>query len=490
MFNPIASLINSIHDPNITSQIRCYRLQVLLFFIDKHWGVLHETLKHDIVQSTLLHHMTSSDEDTQTWVFLCLAAIAFAERFWVEENPHLLTPSQQLDVMNATTWDGVWNYAVRRASVSGLCRAACHLAHALLVSLFRFTPPSGHIFLTSQQVLSEIETIGKDLDVQGPAYPFDSVCMFLSKCLRIAAQDVRLYRLQLEDKVSQWLADAWTVTGDTRDAPLMNTVSDALLLLETVSGFSKQYDLASRAALPISPIVDSMKMEKRVDVIRSFLLFARLAPLNPSKHAGAITQEPGYMNHSSDATRAEPTARERKISSFLKRMLDALIVDWEARTTNNVHPSIEIARRALDFAVTALAFECSLTINSTQSHQAVLRNAGKLLASVISFSKKSRWTIAEKMLLVLGIESLVATSCPIGDLPWDGISPPDPENDGIMRSSVKQDHVDYLEVLKSRREPLLEAIWKSHDVSTFAWLKKDVLAEWSILAGKVVERCF
>ncbi|KAJ2936959.1 hypothetical protein H1R20_g142, partial [Candolleomyces eurysporus] len=464
MFNPIAGLINSIHDPNITSQVRCYRLQALLFFIDRHWSVLHETLKHDLVHNTLLNHMTSSDEDTQTWVFLSLAAIAFAERFWVEENPHLLSASQQLEVMNATTWDGVWNYAVRRASVPGLCRAACHLAHALLVSLFRFAPPSGHIFLTSQQVLSEIETIGKDLDVQGPSYPFDSVCMFLSKCLRIAAQDVRLYRLQLEDKVCQWLADAWTVTGDTRDAPLLNTVSDVLLLLETVSGFSKQYDLVSRTALPVSPIVDSMKMEKRVDVIRSFLLFARLAPSNSNKTANTLTQEAPPQNHSPDATRAEPTARERRISSFLKRMLDALIVDWEARTTNSGHPSIEIARRALDFAVTALAFECTLTINSTQSHQAVLKNSGKLLASVISFSKSSRWTIAEKMLLILGIESLAATSCPVGDLPWDGISAPDHENDGIMRSSTRQDRYDYLEALKHRRSPLLEAIWKSHDL--------------------------
>ena len=82
--NPITALVNSIHT-HPTSHIRGYHLQVLLFFIDRHWGLLHEALKHDIV-NTLVQFVTSEDVDIQPWIFLNLAAVAYAEKQWMEEH--------------------------------------------------------------------------------------------------------------------------------------------------------------------------------------------------------------------------------------------------------------------------------------------------------------------------------------------------------------------------------------------------------------------
>ena len=146
-------------------------------------------------------------------------------------------------------------------------------------------------------------------------------------------------------------------------------------------------------------------------------------------------------------------------------MLDALTVEWEARTSNGGHPSIEAARQTLDFVITAVAFECTLTINSTLPNRRNLQTAGKLLTNVVSFTKTSRWTPTERMLLILGLEPLVRDVCPKNESLWDGVAPTDYENDGIMRNPAVQVEDGELALLQRRRGALLRAIWQSNDVS-------------------------
>lgn len=449
----------------------------MLFFIDRHWSALHDAIKHDIA-TTLLQFVNLDDTDVQPWIFLNLAAIAYAEKRCLESNPDMLKPSQQIEIFGPQTWDAVWTHAVKRSNTPGLlCRAACHAAHTLLASLFRFTAPSGHIFLTSQQVVQDIESIGKDLDFQGPSYPYDSVCMFLSKCLQIAAQDVRLYRTQLQDKVSKWLSESWTVTGATRDTVILNTVSDVLVLLETIAGLSKQTDLYCRFSLPLSPIVETMKMEKRVKVIRDYLLSASLPScVQDEKAQSSVAAAFGAVDQATDPTTAQLTPstgdvrlearpRERKISAFFTRTLDNLLVEWKSRIANTSHVPVEAARQALDFAITAMTFECSLAVNSTLPNSRVLKSAGELLSSIVVYAKDSRWTLPEKLSILLGLESIVTAAGPVTEGSWEAITLSDYDNDGMARKEGPNHRQSPQQLNHRKRNALLRALWQSNDVS-------------------------
>lgn len=450
--------------------LRLQNLQVLLFFIDRHWSELHESAKQAVIK-----HLSESigkesvSEIVQSWLFLNLAAIALAEKSCVDRNPDARS-LQTTDALDARVWDVVWGHAIRRVNTPGLCRAACHTAHALLVSLFRYTAPSGQIFLTSHVVLQEIENFAKGLDLQGPSYPFDSVCMFLRKCIQIASQDVRLYRLQLEDKVSNWFADTWSLPTRTNNVALPHTANDFLLLFGTISGLTKQVDLAYRTAVPMCPIVDSMKMELRLQGIREYALSAKL-PAHPISMAVGSTKQPtsgssGSRSEAQDDLRHEPRKRERKISTFLNKTVTSLLEDWRTRVSGNTQPNVEAARIFLDIAITAIAFEATLTMNSTASTKQLLLNSGHLLNEIVEFTFKSRYNREETLSLVLGLECLVSASIPVKESPWSGVTPPDFENDGMERPpAVKGGAVyDPLELLRRSRGELLRAIWQSHHV--------------------------
>jgi hypothetical protein len=71
--SPIASLLTDIQThPN--PNVRVFRLQTLLF-VDRHWSVLHEGLKQDVLPG-LSQPVSKDDAALQSLAFMCLAAIA------------------------------------------------------------------------------------------------------------------------------------------------------------------------------------------------------------------------------------------------------------------------------------------------------------------------------------------------------------------------------------------------------------------------------
>ncbi|KIM44739.1 hypothetical protein M413DRAFT_442693 [Hebeloma cylindrosporum] len=406
--NPIFDLLNLKQDKKATipSHIRGYRLQILLFFVDRHWHIVHDTLKHDIVKA-LLDLVAFEDVEIQSWVFLNLAAIAHEEG----SIPNRKSAEDE-QALNATIWDSAWAHAIRKTNVPAICRAACHAGLSLLTSFYSKTHRP-HL-LTSNRVLLEIETFAKDMDVQGPSYPFDSVCMFLSHCLTIASQDVRLYRMHLEDKVLSWFVDSWKIS-DSRIKLAPNTTADILLLLETLCGLSKRVDLIFRPLLPQSHVVDSVIEEKKVRVIRDFLLYAKLPPFTQHSEAREGPSNAVYNNNAGKAIDSSeqfqtvtPRGRERKLSSFLLRTLESHIFDWENNKDGHNHPTAEMARRSLDVAATAIAFESMLLLNGTVSNRQVLQTSAKLIALLTRFLAQSHWSIAERLFVAHSLEIFIS----------------------------------------------------------------------------------
>ena len=200
--NPIDELLDHLTH-HTADNVRGYHLQLLLFFIDRHWSVLYPELRK-VVAERLQTALGMDDPLTQSWTLMCLGAIAHAEATSLAATSPL-TPSQISSIERHIPWDYIWQQVMRRTSALSTSRTACHTANILL--------SHSKALLNSHKVLLEVEMMAKDLTIQGPSYPYDSVCALLISCMRVASHDVRLYRLQLEEKVLMWFMDTWRPGG-------------------------------------------------------------------------------------------------------------------------------------------------------------------------------------------------------------------------------------------------------------------------------------
>jgi len=396
MENPLPTLLHSIQTKT-ASHVRSYHLQVLLFFLDRHWDIIHDSLKVNIID-VLVQFIAFDEVSVQSWVFLNLVAIANSEG---RKSPDHSKAS--LSKLNSDKWDTIWTHTVRRVNVPGVCRAACHAGYNLLMTYQKHTKPTQSL-VSNHRVLLEIEALLKDMDVQGPSYPFDSVCSFLVQCLTIAAQDVRLYRMHLEDKVLSWFVDNWKIVGN-RTKMVPYTMVDILRLLEALCGLSRHSTIRGHVLLPRTDIVNHIVQEVKVKVVRDFVLDAKLPP---------FTQTLANQSHSQNQQTGEkkdtpqfipPRGRERKISAFFLRSLESLSAEWEILKEQN--PTAEMARRSLDFAMTAIVFESLLAFNGTSVNRQVLQNAGKIFSMITPLLLKQIWILPEKVLVSQSFAQLV-----------------------------------------------------------------------------------
>lgn len=450
-------------------------MQSLLFLIDQHWLDLHNELQSDVM-STLAQFTQFDDGVIQSWTFICLTAIAFAD-------------GSSSGPRDTATWDPIWTLVIRCANNRLVCRAACHAAHTLLsLSTFRSSAVSqtdSRRLLTSQRVLHEIETLAQDIDVKGPPFPYDSVCAFLAACLRVASQDVRLFRMQLEDKVVAWLMGCWSggaarVTGimDRSRMPLY-TSRDVLVLLESICTFSKKSDFVCRTPLPDCIITETMSEEQDTQLIRDFLLRARLPRYwHPSDKQGVLAPDPPSDGDAQTGTAnrdlVSPRGRERKVSAYLQKCVEGLLPDWESVFESNGLPSAEQARRSLDMAVIALSFESLLVLNGIVATRSAVQSSSKLLATIVLLVADSRWTTDEKLFILLGLEPLISDgSSKRDDELWEALVPPD-AGTGIKRKVLKtlglatrsdQSHKQKLRLIFQK------LVWQNADVSITGSLK-------------------
>ncbi|KAF9482560.1 hypothetical protein BDN70DRAFT_853086 [Pholiota conissans] len=456
--NPVASLLHSIQT---AIRVRNYHLQTLLFFIDRHWSLVHDSQKQEIID-TLLQFVAIEETTVQSWVFLNFAAIAHAE------SSRIVRKATDVPyALDSTMWDSIWTHAIRRANAPVICRAACHAGQAILTSFYSHVPQPSQVFLTSSRVLSDIETFAKDMDVQGPSYPFDAVCIFLSHCLIVASQDARLYRMHLEDTVLNWFIGSWKLTRN-RTKMALYAIIDILRLLETICGLAKHIDLNFRPLLPKSEIVESMVRDNKTQIIRNFLLYATIPTFAPASDIPRATEHsiPGANINKMDEYEkilVPPRGKERRISSFFFNMLEPLCTEWEsyADGKNNAHPTAELARQSLDITIGAITFESLLFLNGVSPNRQVLQISSKVMTIVVSLLEDPSWSTSEKLLVLQGLEILIpveATSN--GDAFRDALSLPC-QDSGIKERTLKRllavnrekvkdsrsDHVKFLRLL-------------------------------------------
>ncbi|KAI6114823.1 hypothetical protein EDD16DRAFT_1801625 [Pisolithus croceorrhizus] len=487
--DPICALLQSIRSTS-TNNVRVYNLQILLFLVDRHWVQFHNALQNDII-NVLLQFVSVDDVSIQSWIFLCLAAVARCDG---DGDWHPETVSSTVvhtDRRGPTTWDPIWTHAVRRANVPVVCRAACHAAYLLI----------GHAkhLLTSHRVLAEIETFAKDLDLQGPNFPYDAVCMFLAQCLRVASQDVRLYRMQLDEKVLSWLLDSWkigistnSIGGKARLPP--HTINDFLNLLGSICGCVQHTDLICTSPLPDCEIAEVMEEQRKTRIIRDYLLSAKLpqVPHRKGTIEDLASVSPDELPSSMmDQEPVSPRGRERRVSAFLQKAMESLVGEWEAAKANNLtHPTAEEVRQSLDIAITALIFESLQVSNGTRSNRRVIQSAGKVVVLLSPLLTDSRWTAEERLLILKAFDPLVLDGDPGNDdEEWEAMVVP-----GID-SGISSQVLNSLKARLSRdvrshvqRRNLQRVIWGNADIQDdFAIVSRSLRQLLCVLINRVAD---
>jgi len=470
MDNGITSLLFGIHSES--SQQACvFNLQVFLFLIDRHWLSIHHSLKLGIVDS-LIQLATSDEPLIQNWAFLCLAAVVHGERFLAKAKDSTLAsqsfqPSQLQTAYESSTWDSIWTHSIRRINAPSTCRAASHAAYALIFQ----APRVLLIPLPSYRILAEIESLASDLEVQGPSHPYDSVCNFLSQCIKIANQDARLYRMHLEDKIIGWMTDHWKAT---KLRPIPQTLRDGINLLQAVCGVTRESFLISRSSLPacsITPVIIKESTEKNV---REFLLSAKLP--SPSQRTPVRTtdsQMPSVVREINvgvgTAELMPPQARERKISAIFLRNLELLSDEWGNVHENRISMTADVARQTIDCALLSLIFESLLVYNGIAANRHLVQTSTKLILSVTRSLHGSTWNVAEKAGILHALESLVLLDEEeeaLESSAWETMLPPG-TGSGIKKH-VFYRLADKFEALerhgKTQRMNLLRIIWQLPDV--------------------------
>jgi serine-protein kinase ATM len=440
-----------------TPTVRSYHLQVLLFLIDRHWPALHDSLQQSIL-SHLLQFASCDDALIQSWVFLCFAAIAENQvSSGTVANPisSLATPQ---------TWDPIWTHAIRRVDVPIVSRSACHVAYTLLFH-------ANHL-LTTQRVLLEIEAFAKDMDVQGPPFPYDSVCAFVALCLQVASQDMRLYRMRIEDKVLSWLADCYSLhtvrdlRGGLRSEKSRTSrplVSDVTLVLSSACSLQRRTALPCRMLLPESAVVNAIKEEYKAIVIRDFLLRAQLPVFNPlpTESLSSDTLSPTLTTSDKTGDLVTPSPRERKVSAILSKVLE----DTDTMDGGN-SLSAERARRIVDFSIVALSFEGLLILNGTLPNRRVLHAACKAASCVAHALTSNKWTLEEKALVLMGFDPLVHVFETDDADPWIGLLPPN------LQTGIKREVLHRLVDFKSDERPLRLSLHR--ELQSVIWQNSEV----------------
>ncbi|KAG9009575.1 Serine/threonine-protein kinase tel1 [Tulasnella sp. 427] len=385
---PVGDLIRRCTRPT-TPEVRYYSLQVALFVIDRHWMNLPNSDQIDVVNELTLA-LGMEDVTTQSLSFLCLAAIAA-----------LSSPDDPNGEQGVVDWSSLWEKGIRNAGVLSVCRAAIHMLHMILRSKL----------VERTQMLKDIVRLLKDVAVQGPAQPSDSVCSFFTAALRLASRDMRLHQLNLGDNVLAWLSDCWSVGplhGSKGRLLRSYTIKDMLSLMEAICNLQVAGSFHDWILLPDSLVVEWFTERHRTDLIRRYFFESRLEPTSAKR--AATETESNHRASQSEVLAAEqrmPPVTAQKCTRYLQKCIDQLTAQWEDSPDIRMIHFSQI-RSALETAVLGLQFETSLKMQGIRANRKLIRSAYDLIIRLMEHMVAKTWKDHEKALMIMTLDPLVS----------------------------------------------------------------------------------
>lgn len=410
-----------------------HALQVLIFVINRRWNDIHLAGWTDILQN-IIAILDEEDHTLQTWAFLAISVMA------TMSSTNTPTPSSSSSAPSAHAlrrnvgddFAKAWSYSMRKITLASLSRSACHAAFSLL--------QHGQVDLTS--AVRDLGSLLQSMDIQGPSYPHDSVCALVSQAIRLARQDVRLYAMNLEDKVVSWLSK-WTAIEGTRGRNRLDqhSPSDLLQLICEILHYPTLpfHSPSTTDFLPDCAIVERVLDQSRTMPIRQFTLFGNIVKVNATAKSRATCSMSTVIEHESGFLRGRP----QRIANIIKDLIDAFGRDWpSAQSGSEARPAIppDRCRRTIDMIVLAYAFNATLQLNGVRADADCVQAASSLLERVTPSIILPAYDIPSQHLIWGGLQPLIGSSSERIDL-WPVLLKPNSQS-GIRQDLLPRVDVD------------------------------------------------
>lgn len=464
--NSLSTLIANLDSGSTASKL--LHIQVTLLLNERYYQHLHSEAQTEI-RRTLIELLDNDDYNVQSWALLALGHLALKERDRNAESPSFAFEVHEASLGQQETrqklaqadWDRVWAHATRKIGIAPLSRAASHAANCLLACGLAKTA----------RHLRDIRTILANIEVQGPSFPFDSVCAFLCTAVSIARNDATMYQQGLEDKVMGWLGK-WSVLDGSRGKGRLDqhSVADVYrLLCETTRVKSLSIvDLESEELLPDCAVVERLLEEARTRPLRRLILYA-LYPHKPTPKAGQLES----TVHTGNVTLASLEAstgglgvlegRPRVATTFLTTSLDAFIRDWTS-TDSHTGFAPDRVRKAVDLIVLSLAYLGTLQSAGVHTDTACMQAALKLLELVGPALSAHQHSIPGQYLIWAGLRPLASALKPASAM-WPIMLDASIDGSGIRRSLFHpSEQVDDCDT-HGPGDELQHRIWRDPSVS-------------------------
>jgi len=326
--------------------------------------------------------------------------------------------------------------------------------------------------ISALPLTDSIETFARDLDIQGPNFPSDAVCLFLEWCLAISASDSRLFRLHFPDKVLSWLTNDWRPLdgvsrshsfGQPRPHADPLSTSGFLLLVRRLTGSSIPLAINESYFVPDCAVGTQALDLSETARVRDFIE-ARVPSSDAKEAARSTFRTPSSFDPTGGATDDVEQTKHRRVSAWLAKTLDGFVQEGQAMgDTYWSNMSLDLARRHLDLASVALGVEglFSLAIPDRPETPAI-RLAGTVITRLAPTLALKKWQPFERAYLLSGLDLIFAPIDSSNEIDYpvflnagtaSGI--PDaslPPADSSPQNTLNLDSPEFL---------LLRAIWKS-----------------------------
>lgn len=445
-------------------------LQILVFLLNKRWKDLAPDAR-DSIRLKLLELLDDEDAVLQSWAYVGLSALAYAENAMeAEEIGSRALPMTPAGVaarrrQEQTAWERVWTHAVRKTSFMTTSRAACHAADTII--------QTGKVDIA--RCVKDVGSLLRNVDIQGPPTVTDSACTFLVTAIDSVRADAGLYAANLEDKVVDWFAKTYEVDGGSRMRNRMGSSTSAgiLRLLGTICSFSKASIADSSVAehLVDSPVVNRLIHEHQTSGLRQLILYGTMPPL-------PVTEPESMLAASSPKEDSESLGflegRPRKLSDILQSAVQTTTNEWSPKDQRSSPLTVIRLRKTLDAVVLLLTYQAAVQLNGFRPDTTgCIMTAVKLLDTVLPHLGSLSENVAAQHLVWRGVAPLYSRLSLRPDV-WPILLKPDRPS-GIRRNMLPpQKYASHIPEDGERRpgpyDDLLSIVWRREEVSGFTSL--------------------
>lgn len=436
--NPVEEFLDSLENgtaPSNSSSSEAafiYRLQILLFFISRHWDTLHTALQSRIFQ-TLLTLLSNSEPAIQSWVLLCIAVLiphtassslqasTGSKQRQTQASPTKISKSK---ADAPTDWEHIWLTSLRKLNVPPVARSAAYCLDLLLS-----TSLSSSSRVNRSRLVADLDPILRDLTTQGPHYPCDTVCWFFVSCLELARDDVVMSRLDLPEKMFGWLCSGIWRPASKKEAvtkgQAVDTCAMLALLLQLTVGQHAPFGL-----IDLNPSV-----WPTCESTRAAICLHETEPIRKFIYSAELPQ-PQMAAHEPKPTAAFPTLLEgttsasiaNRLSSFLAKAVEDQDTNLQnlAEHKSGFQLPLERVRRLLQLCTIVILFEGSLACTRAKFGRLLFLSAANLLQKSVPLAAAGKWKPFEKAELLSDLQPIFAPFMATRDVDeiYPGLVPP------------------------------------------------------------------